>query len=706
MAEDSKEYDRDSDKISHDEFKNLETQEQKKSIVGKIKTAFSKEDGSSEEDQKEEKKETRDSKLNDLTMKVERHDAKFEELKEFLNGLNDKLVDFSSQMGEMRSMFASREKFFEKIENQYEQVNDLIKQMDVNTIDKNFKQVQEKQSDFENQLGMFQEKNKLLENQINDFKTKMDKIGSFDNVLKTLEQMKEEMNRLAEMKTYVERLVSKSETYYTELSDAISILKKAEDRIGENEDSINKISNKLDKVENETKTKAKYSEVKSLSDDIKAIKKDIFKQHLKNMFSFLKSSNNRMEDIASGEDSISQDIASASNEKQEVPSNASSSTSSAEEVRANSTTAQAQQRVGDESQTMDKESAKQKMMAKLENVRSPAEVDSESQNPVDTEEKSMEITATEESIDTPPSDDGDSVTDSGTQSKSDAETDSTTQTADEYDSVTNSEPQPKADEETDSTTQAVYGSDSFKDRKESLMDKFLKKLHLKDFDDSSGAANKLTDSKYTKMEPRNNDVTIDKSEINEKKLQDEEEVVQKKTKYYNFQHIDTVNNEDEKINDNFQEHTKKTLGSKILEKINSFRTDSSYENLSDGENIETSPSSEDHSVTDSEPKPLIDREKDSTTLSTDESYSSSVSESEDSGNGSEKEKLSEVDSLISKIIGELAMDNDEKAKEYMKKAKNIYVNFEGNIIDKQRIYEELSELQKQITLVRTNRRNK
>ncbi len=69
---------------------------------------------------------------------------------------------------------------------------------------------------------------------------------------------------------------------------------------------------------------------------------------------------------------------------------------------------------------------------------------------------------------------------------------------------------------------------------------------------------------------------------------------------------------------------------------------------------------------------------------------------------SEKEKINEVDELISEIMGALAMDNDEKAKEYMKKAKDIYINFDGNIIDKQRIYEELTELQKLMALKKSN----
>ncbi|MFW6013581.1 MAG: hypothetical protein ACOCQG_00245 [Candidatus Nanoarchaeia archaeon] len=76
------------------------------------------------------------------------------------------------------------------------------------------------------------------------------------------------------------------------------------------------------------------------------------------------------------------------------------------------------------------------------------------------------------------------------------------------------------------------------------------------------------------------------------------------------------------------------------------------------------------------------------------------------GNEDDAEKVKEVDSLIGEVMTALAMDNDKKAKEYMKKAKNIYINFEGNIIDKQRIYEELTELQKLMTLKRTNPNNK
>lgn len=60
--------------------------------------------------------------------------------------------------------------------------------------------------------------------------------------------------------------------------------------------------------------------------------------------------------------------------------------------------------------------------------------------------------------------------------------------------------------------------------------------------------------------------------------------------------------------------------------------------------------------------------------------------------------VNKIESLISEILISLSMDYHENVKKSMEKAKNIYINFQGNLIDKQRIYEELKELQKLIVL--------
>ncbi len=69
---------------------------------------------------------------------------------------------------------------------------------------------------------------------------------------------------------------------------------------------------------------------------------------------------------------------------------------------------------------------------------------------------------------------------------------------------------------------------------------------------------------------------------------------------------------------------------------------------------------------------------------------------------SNKEIVDEIYSIISDIMSSLAVDDHERAIKLMGRAKDLYNKIDGHVVDKHRIYEEVSELKKLINIKRSN----
>ncbi|NOR85284.1 hypothetical protein GQ473_04140 [archaeon] len=226
-------FERDTDKISSDDFKKLENSEDKKKgflerIIGKNKKiSVSKDENINKnfnfleyDNLKEVSKKLCDvsKRSEDTLMDLEKLTGKLEAEKGFREGLSEKSSLLSEQIGELRSMILDREKNLSGMDTTFELIKDQVHDVNPQRIKKEFDKQERKFLESSVRVERLEGILTEISNEMKVSRKQMEKIKSVDNVIRAGEEIDKKLKKMNNQENYIEKTSAKVEQIFLDLN--------------------------------------------------------------------------------------------------------------------------------------------------------------------------------------------------------------------------------------------------------------------------------------------------------------------------------------------------------------------------------------------------------------------------------------------------------------------------------------------------------
>lgn len=281
------EYDREEDVFSPEEFEKLENKESDSLLTRVFKT---KKD--TDVDEKPEKQEDSveslsnkelsrsiqqlTTKTDELGVGLSRLEGKFELVGQKTEGFNDRLKETLEKIGELRSTVLGRERMFNKLEDEFSQVKYVVNAFKPENLDKHFDEVLTKIAKFVSYIEKIEHRQKVTDEKITRYLEIMERIGNYEQLLRKLEELKEEEKRISGLKVDIERMTSKVQIIHENLQDTVRKVNGADSRSQSNLDTIRELLVSTTKIETQQDFFVKKKDIQRLEKDLGVLKKALF----------------------------------------------------------------------------------------------------------------------------------------------------------------------------------------------------------------------------------------------------------------------------------------------------------------------------------------------------------------------------------------------------------------------------------------------
>ncbi|MCK5698927.1 MAG: hypothetical protein KAH93_03700, partial [Candidatus Aenigmarchaeota archaeon] len=248
--------------ITHEEFDNLEKTEQKKKLLGFLKSLKKDKSG---EDSKAQTQSELEKKLNEVMLKTEKLEGKLEIFQTSKSESGERIANLAEEVGELRSMIFSKEDTFAKIEDEFEKIKESTAHMKPEKIHRDLEEhaaeVMKVQAELELHKSRINNTEKLIE------KTEkiLDKFKSYENLLDISKEIKKQIEKISDSEKYTSRMAAKTEKIFAELDDRLTEFRKYTKEIDDMNEMLKDTIKSIDSLEIKTEsrmTKESFSKIK------------------------------------------------------------------------------------------------------------------------------------------------------------------------------------------------------------------------------------------------------------------------------------------------------------------------------------------------------------------------------------------------------------------------------------------------------------
>ncbi len=311
MAEKKESFDRDNDQISQEEFQKLEKTEEKKNPLKKMFKGKEKKEEASDkpaimptqlnQEQLVNEFYSLNSKFDNLLVNVEKQSGRIDMEQDARKSFSERLVNLSSQVGELRSVIVSKERFFDRMESEYQKMKDQFSSIKPEKIEARFDEVEKRFVKNEANVEKISSQMQQVSTELEKLNNKLAKLGTYENLFQMLEKINSQVKSFEELKNHVEKVGAKVESYFNELNDKISTVDNLDSRIKTNENSCRTLSKENEKLKAKIAKAASNDDMNKVQKDVEVLKKDIFKKDISMLRSILKP---KSDSSSSGEPSF------------------------------------------------------------------------------------------------------------------------------------------------------------------------------------------------------------------------------------------------------------------------------------------------------------------------------------------------------------------------------------------------------------------
>ncbi|MCD6371838.1 MAG: hypothetical protein J7L39_03925 [Candidatus Aenigmarchaeota archaeon] len=197
--------------------------------------------------EKEEKKEE-EINLPELLLRIERIEGRIEALDGFNKDLQERFLQLSQDIGELRSMLLERDRTIENLETEVEKTSGMLSFIDLDKVRKLLEKKDVEIEELKANLERLEEAIGVLRKEMKDIEDLVDKIKSFESLVELSRRLSEKISKLEDMKSYVTKMVGKVETMFLEINDKVAELSAQKDKVDKLDELIMEIVKSLDEV--------------------------------------------------------------------------------------------------------------------------------------------------------------------------------------------------------------------------------------------------------------------------------------------------------------------------------------------------------------------------------------------------------------------------------------------------------------------------
>lgn len=225
------------------------------------------------------------TKLDQLELNFEKQSGKFEIENDEIKSLDERLIDYYTQLGELRSIIILKEKSFSKIELEFESIKEVVKDIKPEVIQKKFKKQDDEFIKIDSVVERMDTRFQMIEDELAKFNRFMAKFGGYEHLLGLLKRMDEKVKVVSQIDNNIEKNTAKVNGLFEELNDKINNMTELESKFDALESNVSKISSDLDSANGKLKNKVSFDAMKDIEFQLEVLKKNM----MKNDFSLFKS---------------------------------------------------------------------------------------------------------------------------------------------------------------------------------------------------------------------------------------------------------------------------------------------------------------------------------------------------------------------------------------------------------------------------------
>ncbi len=283
-------YSREDDQILSSEFKELENQENKFSFIKKLLDLFGQKKNKTPQEENVETKTNQNDifsyefdklkkDFDNLLTKVERNTGKIELEDQNRGVLANRLSEVLSQVGELRSVIVTKERYFNQVETKVENLFQKVNMLSPEETDKKINNLKLKINSLEAAAAKSNSSLANMEDTVNKLSEKMGEVKSFKHVsdyLKNIQQIEREINKTRD---FIDKKASRVELFAEDFREKFQNIDQHAEQIKTMNSTLNELDKKKDELANKIQTNS--AENKRIIKNVEILKKEIYEAYLK-----------------------------------------------------------------------------------------------------------------------------------------------------------------------------------------------------------------------------------------------------------------------------------------------------------------------------------------------------------------------------------------------------------------------------------------
>jgi len=292
----SKDWSRDEDTISHEDFSKLEGEEKKKQPLFKrimskdeldnnnleeaVKGDFT-EDYTTLSDKELRKTLSKMKKqVDDLTLEEEKEEGKIELENETIKGENERITALAEEISELRTEILDRERYFNRMESDFVKMQDQISSSEPEKIELHFEKLSNELIKKEAKISKNENNLAYLLDNMKTVKSALASLKNFESMKSTLNDIKIHRKAIEQMKYDMDRKSGKGEILFKQINDSYADIKQNKTSIEKIRSDMLDLSRKFDKIIISLEDESRNKEVNELKKDVHILKSTLFNKQL------------------------------------------------------------------------------------------------------------------------------------------------------------------------------------------------------------------------------------------------------------------------------------------------------------------------------------------------------------------------------------------------------------------------------------------
>lgn len=226
----------------------------------------------------EGKEEEKPKTINDVLMTIEKIDGKMEMFDQFRKSSDSRVGDLAERIGELRQMLLDKERDFNEVQSGFEKISDSIGDIKPSEISMKLEKAALELEKRDAKIEKMENQVATLMDEVSGYRKRMSRIKDFDNLIDSLNKIKEEVARIDESKKYTERVAAKSEHIFAELNEKVLLFKNQMAKVDKTDAVAQELMLTTDKIVTDMDKYAKKEDLENFKGDIQAKKFGVSKE--------------------------------------------------------------------------------------------------------------------------------------------------------------------------------------------------------------------------------------------------------------------------------------------------------------------------------------------------------------------------------------------------------------------------------------------